>query len=275
MRDIVENDVRQEPSLVWVLEDHEHFAYSEGVRTENYLEQVLRSARDLSSDSSELDNFVRDWPSEYHLSHKRAQLLSGFDFDRNLRVLEVGSGCGAITRYLGETFDSVTCIEGSLRRARISRLRTHDLPGVSILCAPFQDVRFSTKFDVVFCIGVYEYSSSFVDCADPYDSVLRYFRDVLSPTGVVVLAIENQFGLKYFSSSAEDHLGVMFEGLEGYHSGLGRVRTFGRTQLETDLKRYFPFREAILSLQEQCPGFTIRQIDRALFSYHRLIMKPR
>jgi hypothetical protein len=110
-----------------------------------------------------------------------------------------------------ETFDDVVSIEGSIRRARLARLRTRDLPGVTIVCAPFQELAFTRKFDVIFCVGVYEYSSSFVDAADPYDAVLRYFSEMLTPNGVVVIAIENQFGLKYFSSATEDHVGVMFE----------------------------------------------------------------
>ena len=236
---ITENELVQDESSVWTLKDHRDFAYSEGAESERYLERVLRTATDLGSTSSELESHIKDWSSEYHLTTKRAQLLSGFKFDRSLRVLEVGCGCGAITRYLGETFDDVVSIEGSLHRARLARLRTRDLPGVTIVCAPFQDLRFSRKFDVIFCIGVYEYSSSFVDAADPYDAVLRYFSDMLTPNGIVVIAIENQFGLKYFSSATEDHVGVMFEGLEGYHSGLGKVRTFGKVELEHNLRRHF------------------------------------
>ena len=54
------------------------------------------------------------------MSDKWAQLFSVFDFDRRARVLEVGCGCGAITRFLGEEFDQVTAIEGSERRAEIT-----------------------------------------------------------------------------------------------------------------------------------------------------------
>jgi SAM-dependent methyltransferase len=236
---IIANELVRDESSVWMLKRRTDFAYSEGAAAEKYLEMALRNSRDLSTSSSELDRYIKDWPSEYHLSSKRAQLLSGFVFDRSLRVLEVGCGCGAITRYLGETFDDVVSVEGSIVRARLARARTRDLPGVTIVCAPFQEIDFVRKFDIVFCIGVYEYSSSFVDATDPHDAVLRYFSDVLAPDGLVVIAIENQFGLKYFGACREDHLGVKFEGLEGYHSDLGKVRTFGRNELDRDLRRYF------------------------------------
>jgi SAM-dependent methyltransferase len=239
LQNIVENELVQDKSSVWVLKEHQKFGYSDGAESERYLEHVFNSSKDLSSTSSELEQHIKDWASEYHLTTKRAQLLSGFTFDRGLKVLEVGCGCGAITRFLGETFDDVVSVEGSLNRARLARLRTRDLGGVSILCAPFQKIRFAKKFDIIFCIGVYEYSASFVEAQDPYEEVLRYFSDMLTPDGVVVIAIENQFGLKYFSSSREDHLGTMFEGVEGYHTHPGKVRTFGKVELISNLKKYF------------------------------------
>jgi SAM-dependent methyltransferase len=236
---LLRNELVPDESGVFVLKEHRDFAYSEGPAAERYLENALKSVADLSSTSVELESYIKDWPSEYHLTTKRAQLLKGLALPRESRVLEVGCGCGAITRHLGETFGSVVSVEGSLSRARLARLRTRDLPFVQIICAPFQELRFATPFDVIFCIGVYEYSGSFVSAPDPYDAVLRCFKEMLAPDGVLVVAIENQFGLKYFSSAREDHVPRMFEGIEGYHSKLAAVRTFGRTELEDNLRRHF------------------------------------
>lgn len=239
IQDRVNNDLVQDKSTVWLLKQHENFGYSDGVESEKYLERVFNEATDLSYRSKELETYIKDWPSEYHLTVNRAQLFSGFDFDPSLKVLEVGCGCGAITRYLGENFNDVVSIEGSINRARLARLRTKDLDSVSIICAPFQEIKFSSKFDIIFCVGVYEYSASFVPGDEPYDQVLSYFSDMLTPNGIVVIAIENQFGLKYFTSAREDHTGVMFEGLEGYHAHGNKVKTFGKKELEANLKNYF------------------------------------
>ena len=232
----IDNELVIDGSSVWLLQGHEGFSYSDGTESEHYLEEVLREAVDLSSSSEELEASIRDWISEYHLSSKRAQLLSGFNFERSMSVLEVGCGCGAITRFLGETFEQVISIEGSISRARIARLRTRDLESVSVVCGPFQEIKFSKKFDIVFCIGVYEYSGSFVGGPNPYDAVLAYLNSILAPGGILVLAIENQFGLKYFNGAQEDHLGKRFVGLEGYHRISEGVRTFGKTELENNLK---------------------------------------
>jgi SAM-dependent methyltransferase len=236
---IIENDLVEDASSVWLLRGHNTFDYTDGPASEQYLEKVFRSATDLSSRSAELESHMKDWSSEYHLTRKRGQLLSGFKFDRSLKVLEVGCGCGAITRHLGETFDNVVSVEGSISRARLARLRTRDLPSVSIVCAPFQEIKFTTKFDIIFVIGVFEYSAAFVADDDPYDAALRYFVNILSPNGLVVIAIENQFGLKYLTGVREDHLGTRFEGVEGYHRRKAGVRTFGKPELMGYVRRYF------------------------------------
>ena len=236
---IISNPLVKDPSGVLVLQGHDRFDYSEGERVESFLERTYRNASDLSSSSRELHFKADVWPTEYYLSVKRAQLLSGFVYDRSLKVLEVGCGCGNITRFLGENFDNVAAVEGSLTRARLARLRTRDLSSVNVFCGPFQEMNFSTKFDIIFCIGVFEYSAGFVEGPDPYNAALRYFSDMLTPDGKVVIAIENQLGLKYFNGAAEDHIGVPFEGVEGYHRRPQTIRTFGKTELSDMLGRYF------------------------------------
>ncbi len=237
---IVANELELDASSVWRLKSHEEFGYSDGSGSERYLQKVFASSKDLSFRSTELETHIKDWPSEYHLSSKRAQLLSGFKYDRALRVLEVGCGCGAITRFLGETFDEVISVEGSIHRARLARARTRDLDTVSIVCSPFQKLRFAQKFDIIFCIGVFEYSAAFIDGADPYEAAAQYFSEILSPDGILVIAIENQFGLKYFNGAREDHLDTPFEGLEGYHRNPTVAKTFGKVELEQRLSSYFP-----------------------------------
>ena len=57
---------------------------------------------------------------------------------------------------------------------------------------------------------------------------------------MVVIAIENQFGLKYFNSCREDHLGTDSKASKDIITADPRVRTFGKSELETYIKRYFP-----------------------------------
>jgi SAM-dependent methyltransferase len=244
----VENELHLNDDGVFQCVGSASLAYSDGRDNELYLHRAFDNCQDLGTGSRELESWIKDWPTEYHLSRKRAQLLSGFDFDSSAKVLEVGCGCGAITRFLGETFDEVVSVEGSVHRAALARKRCRDLDSVSILSAPFQTIKFKRKFDIIFCIGVFEYSKAFVEGDDPYAQIIEYFADYLTEDGVLVLAIENQFGLKYFASASEDHTKARYDGLEGYPRYADRARTFGYQQLKDYLLRrfskvdyYFPF----------------------------------
>lgn len=224
------------------------FGYSDGRWVEQYLEDVFRKAGDLSSGSEELERYIKDWNTEYHLTRKRKDLLAGLDHPWDARVLEIGCGCGAITRILGERYGDVVAAEGSYNRARLARLRTADLDHVDVVCSPYQDLGLQGEFDIVFCIGVLEYAPTYVDAADPFATALASMKEMLRPDGTLVIAIENKLGLKYFANSTEDHSGTFFEGIEGYPRMSNKFRTFGRVELAQllgeyyeDIEFYYPF----------------------------------
>ena len=220
-----------------VLEGFRGISYSDGAEAENHILHCVRRAKDLSSTSDELSRMIRDWPSQYHLSSARSQLLRGFHLDPTSSALEIGCGCGAITRFLGENLAEVHAVEGSLVRAQIAAARCRDLPNVSVLAAPFHELRATRTYDLVLCIGVLEYSRSFIRAEDPAQECLEYLRGLVAPGGALILAVENQFGLKYFSGCSEDHTGVHFDGIEGYASaGDSGPVTFGRQELQDRLR---------------------------------------
>jgi len=223
-------------SNIW-LPNQEQFAfqYSDGGEAEAYLENSLRQASDLSSHSVELTGLIRDWPSEYHLSPKRSNLLRPLGLDHCRSLLELGAGCGAITRYLGENIPRVVAVEGSRNRAELAALRCRDLDNIEIVCGQFQEVKFSEKFDVVTLIGVLEYSGSYIESVNPYQTALEIAKQSLAADGILILAIENKLGLKYFAGCSEDHTKVLFDSIEGYNSGQ-LVKTFGKKELEILLK---------------------------------------
>ena len=79
---------------------------------ERYLFERLPEVGDRSTGSEELQALVRDWPTLYHLTPYRATIFDCLGFTRagDARVLELGAGCGAITRWLGEHCGEVHAI---------------------------------------------------------------------------------------------------------------------------------------------------------------------
>jgi glycosyltransferase involved in cell wall biosynthesis/SAM-dependent methyltransferase len=230
------------------------FAYTDGPEVENRLLQIVRAATDRTSMSEELEKGITDWPSQYHLSRQRADLLRALDWlSHDVSVLELGAGCGALTRYLGERFRKVDAVEGSLLRAQIAKERCRDLANVDLYVSPFQNVKFSPTYDIVTLIGVLEYAATLNEGSSAnreyaWLSTLKLAASALRRNGVLILAVENPLGLKYWSGCGEDHTGRLFDGIHGYPNPKTPV-TFSKKQTESLLRQaglnhfafYYPF----------------------------------
>ena len=225
-----------------------NLAYSDGDEKEEYLFSIITNAKDVRTNSLELASAIKDWPSEYHLSPVRYNLLRPFTLGPSDHILELGCGCGAMTRYLGETGAKVVAVEGSRRRAMIAAARCRDLPNVSVYCDNIIDFQADSAFDFVTLIGVLEYSNRFIAGPDPVSACLEKVSSFLANDGSLFLAIENQLGLKYFNGYAEDHIGVPYYGVYDLYKE-DDPTTYGRQILAnklcaagfSDQTFYFPF----------------------------------
>ncbi|MDR4461977.1 MAG: glycosyltransferase [Nitrospirales bacterium] len=218
---------------VWHRPEYTGINYSDGEQIESRLKTIVSGASDVSVMSVELAKSCTDWHSLYHLSRKRVNLLRPFEERlQGKDVLEVGAGCGALTRYLGEIGAEVVALEGSLRRASIAASRCRGLSNVTVIGEVAHNFVSGMQFDVVTVIGVLEYARKFFpgDGADPVDAMLGYMKGLLRPGGTLIVAIENQLGLKYFAGFPEDHMGKPMFGLEEHYTK-GSVVTFGRREL--------------------------------------------
>jgi glycosyltransferase involved in cell wall biosynthesis/SAM-dependent methyltransferase len=223
--------VQADAGSVLMKPDYAGIAYSDGDATEERIGAIIAAATDCSVFSVELAAQCTDWPSLYHLAASRANILRPFRLMlEQADVLEIGAGCGAVTRYLGESGARVLALEGSVRRAAIARSRTRDLENVTVVADRFDRFSCDYRFDVVTLIGVLEYAALFTEGDDPAVNMLRQVRALLKPGGRLILAIENQLGLKYFAGAREDHKGEPMFGIEGRYARQG-PQTFGRKKL--------------------------------------------
>jgi len=175
----------------------------------------------------------KSWPVLYHLSPLRENVVDFLPMKKTDKVLEVGSGCGAITGAFSRKAGSVTCVDLSKKRSLINAYRHSDCDNVTIHVGNFKDIepQLPCDYDYICLIGVFEYGWSYIGGETPYEDFLNILKRHLSPEGRIVIAIENKYGLKYFAGCKEDHLGTYFSGIEDYASG-GGVRTFSRNGLE-------------------------------------------
>lgn len=196
-------------------------------------DELLEIARNYST--VEYQRIIEErasWPILYHLSPLRENIVEWLPIGKDMKVLEVGAGCGAITGALARKAAEVTCIDLSGKRSRINAYRHMEADNVTIHVGNFQDIEpeLPCDYDYICLIGVFEYAQAYIRSDRPYESFLNIIKRHRKPDGHIAIAIENKFGLKYWAGCREDHLGTYFSGLENYPEG-GVVRTFTREGL--------------------------------------------
>lgn len=177
----------------------------------------------------------RDWAVLYHLSEIRHNLLDWYDFDPEGTLLEIGSGCGAMTGLFCRRVRHVEGIELSRKRSMINAERNQQFDNFEIMVGNFQDIQLAEKYDYVTLIGVLEYAPAYMGSEHPFEAMLGRVKEYLKPGGKLILAIENKLGMKYWAGAMEDHTGELFDGLENYRN-TDCVRTFSRKELENLLR---------------------------------------
>lgn len=226
--------------------------YSDGKAVEAEIAAVLNASDDVGSLSRIALKRFSEWPFRYHLSPERGNLLRPFHF-AGLDVVEFGAGLGAVSRGVAEQCKSLYLVEGTVSRFEAAKARLRDLNNWDGVAANLADVPAPRQFDVALCIGVLEYAEKYLTPppdfkGDAFAYGLHLMRQWLKPGGVLIIAIENQLGLKYWAGAAEDHTGYRFDGVCGYPEGPS-PKTFSRKELAERLKQaelavvdeYFPF----------------------------------
>lgn len=216
--------------------------YSDGMIEDKLLEVVKQG------DSEKVLHSSNEWPILYHLSDIRENIIEWCPFKADSEVLEIGSGCGAITGILSKKAKSVTCVELSEKRSLINAERNKDKNNINIILGNLQDIEPKLgKYDFITLIGVLEYAKLYIKDENPYIKMLSIIRKHLKEDGKLIIAIENKMGLKYINGAPEDHLGQPYVGINDYISD-DEVRTFSSKEIERiliesgyrDKKFYYP-----------------------------------
>lgn len=209
----------------------------------NNVLNILNETDDLYH---ELKNYnVYDY--HYCLNYLRENLFLWYPFKSEGSLLEIGAGCGQLTNLFCERLDKVVSVENDNKLIEIINKRcTSD--NLTVLENDFSDIKSDEKFDYIVLCDIFEYAKHFFESKTPYISYLSYLRGFLKDDGVILIAISNRMGLKYFAGFREEHVDSYFAGIDDFPDA-DFVQTFSKSEFEdliqlsgfTNYKFFYPF----------------------------------
>jgi len=203
--------------------------YSDGDVEERIIHYICNNKPEQYSDVFKNDS---EWAVFYHLTQYRKNILNWFDFKPGSSLLEIGAGMGGLTSLFCEKCGHVTAVEMSKRRATAIQTRCRNFNNLDIFVGDFTKMQFEKKFDYITVIGVLEYQSVYGKGDTPQLDFLKALKKLLAPRGKLLVAIENKFGLKYWTGEGDDHSGIPFGSINDFAYG-GAARTFDKQELSS------------------------------------------
>ena len=149
------------------------FYSGEDKYTDGEIENQILNIVNSNEDYREVLAKNNDWAILYHLSEVRENLLEWFDFDNDGTLLEIGSGCGAMTGLFCKKLRRVVGIELSKKRSLINITRNKQYENLEVFVGNFENINIEEKFDYVTLIGVLEYAISYINGENPFETMTK------------------------------------------------------------------------------------------------------
>ena len=183
----------------------------------------------VSNSENYIDVIRKNNSYEYHysLSPLRQNLFHWYPFKKEGSILEIGASYGQLTSLFTKKVGHVVSVENTESKCKIISKRAED---ANVLLRSYNDLQIDEKFDYIILCNTFEYAKSFLESKNPYIDYLKYLKRFLKDDGVILIALSNRLGLKYFSGYKEEHTNQFFNGIDGFVNE-DHVQTFSRTEL--------------------------------------------
>lgn len=213
------------------------------------------------------DDLIQDkgWEFFYHLSLLRTAVLNWYDFSKDGNVLEVGSGCGAVTGLLCDKFQRVDAVEKSPVCTEILKSRFSHRKNLNIFTERIENFVSEVKYDYIVAVDFVE------DFEGDLETLIIRLRELLTKEGVLLISSRNKYGLKYLCGALDENIKVPFDTINGY------TKYYSKTDMEkylshsnfSKIKFYYPLPDHIFSQAVYTDGYLpVGSIRDRVVSYY-------
>jgi 2-polyprenyl-3-methyl-5-hydroxy-6-metoxy-1,4-benzoquinol methylase len=149
---------------------------------------LLSNCLDVSASSSEVVRRGIENGFRYETDPGRVGVLAALTLPTGAKVLEIGGTGGVLSRALGERGFNVTALYPTVAGAACIAERCRGLSNVRVFVDSVEGFVSPHPFDVVICVDPLMAEGAQLD---PLGGVARKAREILSPTGTLILAVGN------------------------------------------------------------------------------------
>lgn len=169
----------------------------------------------------------------FHLSDLRAGILGWYDFLAGSSVLEVGSSFGGLTGTLCSRCRKVTAVVESKMQVEGLRNRYPKISNLRIVKGWEAVARCGETFDYVISVGHMETVGQGRNEAELYAEYLKTCINLLKPDGILMIAVDNRYGLRYLCGDCSSYARLPFAEVGQNLSG---GRFFAKGEIESLLQ---------------------------------------
>lgn len=182
-------------------------------------------------------HFSKDVTTEEirHLSTICQNIINWYPFRENSSILEVGGNLGEITGVLCKKANKVVTLENQPDKATIISKRYENQDNLEIILGEWEDITLTEKFDYITLIGSLPYiaKANHMTSQEMIDELSKNLKE----DGILLIAVDNQFGIRYFVGNPENHLNKKFVGLLNYNNEEDKIETYTKQKLQKMLEQ--------------------------------------
>lgn len=175
-------------------------------------------------------------PYLYALAELRENVLEWYDFKENGRLLQVGADYGALTGLFLTKVSEVTVLDPSEESLNVVKMRYRGGKRLTLVCGDLMTVGSAAELSSsagggaadgslfnggLLQVGGYDYVTVIGTLTEKYSlkQQLEAAQALLAPGGVLLLAVCNTFGIKYFAGAERDEVTATKKELEALLAG--------------------------------------------------------
>ena len=156
-------------------------------------------AEEQTEDYDRCISDIDDWYIFYHLSSLRHSLLNWYEFRENARILEVGSGFGALTGLLLDRAEEVDAVEADPVRADALDIRFRERKNLTVYRENIDTFRSTEPYDYIILVDFFE------EYAGDRRQLLRRLGGMLRAGGRLLFGFRSRNGFKYQAGASDEY----------------------------------------------------------------------